>query len=209
MPGRYENTAGDLAQAAAALHRRGWMLASSGNLSAVLEKEPLLLMITPSGADKGALEPADMVQVDEGGKVVAGANKPSAELPLHLEIVSRTDAEAIVHTHSVWSTLVSNTHAVAGGLALGDHEMLKALRGVKTHRHREWLPILANAQDYGELTTEIARMLEARPESHGFLLAGHGLYSWGKDLREALRTTEALEFLLEVKGRSEGAREGG
>lgn len=208
MSERYENTAGDLAQAAAALHGRGWMLASSGNLSAVLEREPLLLLITPSGADKGALEPADMVQVDETGKVVAGANKASAELPLHLEIVSRTGAESVVHTHSVWSTLVSHTHAVDGGLALADYEMLKALRGVATHRHREWLPILANAQDYAELATEIARTLAARPESHGFLLAGHGLYSWGTSLREALRHAEALEFLLEVIGRQESARGG-
>ena len=208
MSERYEATAADLAQTAAALHRRGWMLATSGNLSAVVEKKPLRLMITPSGGDKGTLEPADMVQVDEGGRVVAGAAKASAELPLHLEIVRRTDAEAVVHTHSVWSTLISHTHAVDGGLAIADYEMLKALRGVTTHRHREWLPILANAQDYAELTTEIARTLEAKPDGHGLLLSGHGLYSWGRSLREAVRHAEALEFLLEVVGRQESARGG-
>jgi methylthioribulose-1-phosphate dehydratase len=205
---RYAATAADLAQTAAVLHRRGWMLATSGNLSAVVEKKPLRLMITPSGGDKGTLEPADMVQVDESGRVVAGAAKASAELPLHLEIVRRTDAEAVVHTHSVWSTLISQTHAVDGGLALADYEMLKALRGVTTHRHREWLPILANAQDYAELTTEIARTLEAKPDGHGLLLSGHGLYSWGRSLREAVRHAEALEFLLEVVGRQESARGG-
>jgi methylthioribulose-1-phosphate dehydratase len=149
-----------------------------------------------------------MVQVDESGRVVGGATTPSAELPLHLEIVRRTDAEAVVHTHSVWSTLVSQTHAVDGGLAIADYEMLKALRGVTTHRHREWLPILANAQDYAELTTEIARLLESRRDGHGLLLAGHGLYSWGRSLREAVRHAEALEFLLEVVGRQESARGG-
>lgn len=185
------------------------MLATSGNLSVVVERDPLKLLVTPSGADKGSLQPADMVVVDASGNVIEGANKASDELPLHLEIVEKTGAGAVVHTHSVWATLESQAHAVDGGLALGDYEMLKALRGVKTHRHREWLPILANAQDYAELKTEIRKTLEAKPESHGFLLAGHGLYSWGRDLREALRTAEALEFLLEVKGRSEGAREGG
>jgi methylthioribulose-1-phosphate dehydratase len=149
-----------------------------------------------------------MVQVDAAGAVVAGAGPASAELPLHLEIVERTMAEAVVHTHSVWATLVSSAHAVDGGLALADFEMLKALRGVKTHRHREWLPILANAQDYGELRAEVGRLLEARPESHGLLLAGHGLYSWGASLREAQRHAEALEFLLEVVGRQEAARGG-
>ena len=207
-PDMFPGMAGELAQAAAELHRRGWMLATSGNLSAVVERTPLKLLITPSGKDKGQLKPEDMVLADASGKVIEGTNKASDELPLHLEIVEKTKAGAVVHTHSVWATLESQAHAVDGGLALGDYEMLKALRGVKTHRHREWLPILANAQDYAELKTEIARALEAKPESHGLLLAGHGLYSWGRDLREALRTAEALEFLLEVKGRSEGAREG-
>jgi methylthioribulose-1-phosphate dehydratase len=205
-PERYEDAARALAQAAAQLHGRGWMLASAGNLSAVVEKVPLRVMVTPSGVDKNALEAADMVQVDETGAVVAGANKPSAELPLHLEIVAKTKAEAVVHTHSVWSTLVSNGHAVEGGVALSGYEMLKALRGVTTHRHREWLPILANAQDYVELRADLGKTLLATPGSHGILLAGHGLYSWGASLREALRHAEALEFLLEVKGRSDGAR---
>ena len=207
-PERYSDAARALAQASADLYRRGWMLATSGNLSAVVEKAPLRLMVTPSSADKGALEAADMVQVDEAGTVVVGAAQPSAELPLHLEIVARTGAEAVVHTHSVWSTLVSSAHAVDGGLALSDFEMLKALRGVRTHRHREWLPILANAQDYVELRADVRRLLEARPESHGLLLAGHGLYSWGGSLREAQRHAEALEFLLEVVGRQEAARGG-
>ena len=207
-PERYEDAARALARAAAELHRRGFMLATSGNLSVVVEKEPLRLMVTPSGGDKGALESADMVQVDEKGAVVAGANRPSAETALHLEIVSQTDAQSVVHTHSVWSTLVSSGHAVEGGVTVSGFEMLKALRGVTTHRHREWVPILANAQDYAELRQEVKRTLQARPESHGLLLAGHGLYSWGTSLREALRHAEALEFLLEVKGRGEGRAEG-
>lgn len=184
------------------------MLATSGNLSAVVQRDPLRLLVTPSGKDKGALQASDMVLADAAGTVLEGTSKASDELPLHLEIVSKTRAGAVVHTHSVWATLVSQAHAVDGGLALADFEMLKALSGVRTHRHHEWLPILANAQDYGELRRAIAAALEAKPESHGLLLAGHGLYSWGRDLREALRTAEALEFLLEVKGRSEGAREG-
>jgi methylthioribulose-1-phosphate dehydratase len=197
-----------LAKAASGLHARGFMLATSGNLSAVIDADPLRVLITPSGKDKGELRPEDMLLADASGAIVGGAGKASDELPLHLEIVARTGAGAVVHTHSVWATLQSQAHAVDGGLTLSGYEMLKALRGVLTHRHQEWLPILANAQDYQELRREIARTLAARPQSHGLLLAGHGLYSWGKDLGEALRTAEALEFLLEVEGRSEAARGG-
>lgn len=201
-------TRAELAAAAAALHGRGWMLATSGNLSAVVSRDPLRLLITPSGKDKGRLLAEEMVLADAGGKVLEGG-KASDELPLHLEIVSRAEAGAVVHTHSVWSTLVSAAHAVEGGLTLSGFEMLKALSGVKTHKHREWLPILANAQDYAELKQEIAETLTDEPECHGLLLAGHGLYSWGGDLQQALRHAEALEFLLEVVGRGQGAREGG
>ena len=208
MPEQDVRLRAELAKAARELHARGWMLATSGNLSAVAGRDPLRVLVTPSGRDKGDLAPEDMVVADASGAVLEGGRKASDELPLHLEIFGRTDAGAVVHTHSVWATLESQSHAVEGGVALGDYEMLKALRGVKTHRHREWLPILANAQDYAELCAEIGKTLAARPDSHGLLLAGHGLYSWGRDLREAVRTAEALEFLLEVKGRSEGPREG-
>lgn len=178
------------------------MPATSGNLSAVVSREPLRLAITPSGADKGSLAPAQVLCVDGAGAVLSGAGPPSDETPLHLEIVERTGAGAVAHTHSVWATLLSQAHARDGGLALEGYELLKALSGVRSHAHREWLPILGNAQDYDALRAEVGAALRARPEGHGFLLAGHGLYSWGRDLRETRRHVEALEFLLEVAGRA-------
>jgi methylthioribulose-1-phosphate dehydratase len=80
--------------------------------------------------------------------------------------------------------------------------MLKGLRGVATHEHREWLPIVDNSQDVPALAGEIAALVVERPELHGFLVRGHGLYTWGEDPAEARRHVEILEFLLEVAGRS-------
>lgn len=205
MSDAFAAVAGELVEAAAELHRGGLMAATSGNLSAVVQRDPLRLAVTPSGFDKGSLKPSDVLCVDAGGAVVAGTGRPSDELPLHLEVVERTGAGGVVHTHSIWATLVSQAHATEGGLTLFGYEMLKALAGVRTHRHREWLPILGNAQDYRELRAEVGATLRASPASHGLLLAGHGLYSWGRDLREARRHAEALEFLLEVVGRAAGA----
>ena len=79
--------------------------------------------------------------------------------------------------------------------------MLKGLAGVRTHEHREWLPVLPNTQDYVALVRDLAQSLDRYPEAHGLLLAGHGLYTWGKDATEARRHVEILEFLFEIRGR--------
>jgi len=197
----FSEIAHGLADVATGFHRRGWMLGTSGNLSAVVSREPLRLAITRSGVDKGALTPAQVLEVDEAGKVLAGEGKASDETSLHVEIVRKRDAGSVLHTHSVWGTILSEAHASAGGLALEGYEMLKGLAGVRTHEHREWLPVLANTQDYVALVRDIAATLDRHPGAHGLLLAGHGLYTWGRDVMEAKRHVEILEFLFEVRGR--------
>jgi methylthioribulose-1-phosphate dehydratase len=84
--------------------------------------------------------------------------------------------------------------------------MLKGLEGVRTHKHREWLPILENSQDMVELGDRVAKTLQATPGIHGFLLREHGLYTWGASLQEAKRHVEILEFLMEVLVRSGAAQ---
>lgn len=82
--------------------------------------------------------------------------------------------------------------------------MLKGLEGVVTHEHREWLPIIENSQDMHSLAQDVEKVLVEHPEAHGFLLRRHGMYTWGKDISEAKRHVEILEFLLEVIGRTQG-----
>ena len=84
--------------------------------------------------------------------------------------------------------------------------MLKGLEGVRTHKHREWLPILENSQDMVELGDHVSKILHASPGIHGFLLKEHGLYTWGANLQEAKRHVEILEFLMEVLVRSGAAQ---
>ena len=83
--------------------------------------------------------------------------------------------------------------------------MLKGLEGIRTHDHREWLPIVENRQEWPAGAPTVRAALDAHPEAHGLLLRGHGLYTWGRDLVQARRHLEVLEFLLEVVGRA-GAR---
>lgn len=195
-----------LAEIGQGFHARGWVLGTSGNFSAVLSRAPLRLAITSTGLDKGALEPGQFLEVDEEANVIRGSGRPSAETLLHLAIVRDTRAEAVLHTHSVWSTLLSGTHARHGGITLEGYEMLKGLQGVATHKHREWLPILENSQDMVELADRVAKTLRESPGSHGFLLREHGLYTWGASVSEAKRHVEILEFLMEVLVRSGAAQ---
>ena len=183
-------------------YQRGWTLGTSGNFSAVVQAEPLRLVITPSGADKGAVAGDQMVTIDAQGLATDGASKPSAETSIHLAIVRARGARAISHTHSVWSTLLSDAASADGGLALEGYEMLKGLSGVTTHAHREWLPVIENTQDWAAEAPRVESLLRGQAHTHGLLIRRHGLYTWGRDLDEMKRHLEILEFLLEVVGRS-------
>jgi methylthioribulose-1-phosphate dehydratase len=191
-----------LAEAAKGFYQRGWALGTSGNFSAVVSQDPLRMVITASGFDKGRLTTDQFVQIDSDGKIVVGEGRASDETKLHLTIVRQRPAMAVLHTHSVWSTTLSTLSINDSGIEIAGYEMLKGLAGVPTHDHREWLPILDNSQNMDELALELGDLLQSRPDAHGFLLRGHGLYTWGKSVDEARRHVEILEFLLEVLGRT-------
>jgi methylthioribulose-1-phosphate dehydratase len=174
---------------------RGWVLGTSGNLSAVVRRDPLRMAITRSGT-----------HIDENG-AASGGVAASAEALLHLTIVRTRNAGAVLHTHSIWSTVLSERFGDRGGIEIGGYEMLKGLAGVTTHEHREWLPVLANDQNMPRLAAVVEKTL--RPDSHGFLLRRHGLYTWGATVADAARHVEILEFLLESIGREQESQGGG
>jgi methylthioribulose-1-phosphate dehydratase len=180
-------------------YARGWAPATSGNFS--VRRGPRVL-ITTTGLDKGTLTPEDLLEIDSGGGAVAGRGRPSAETSLHAVIYrALPDTHAILHVHSIWNTLLSDRYAAIGYVQIEDYELLKGLSGVATHAHRERIPIIENSQDYQELSTRLAAILNEYPGAHGVLLSRHGLYTWGQSVAEARRHLEALEFLFEAEGR--------
>jgi methylthioribulose-1-phosphate dehydratase len=187
-------------------HGRGWSLGTSSNYSVVVSRDPFRLLITASGKDKGRLTQEDFVIVDEHGAQVeaTGSGKPSAETPLHVVAAGRGDVGAVLHTHSVWATCLSDWHHEQGMVSIEGYEMLKGLEGIKTHDHTEQIRIFQNTQDIAALSRELEKLLDARDQTvrFGFLLRRHGLYTWGKDLNEARRHVEIFEFLFEVLGRT-------
>jgi methylthioribulose-1-phosphate dehydratase len=194
----------DLIRIGRRFDERGWVLGTSGNFSAVTSRDPLRLAITRSGTHKGALTADDILEFGEG-RVLRGEGAASAETALHVEIVAARGAGCVLHTHSIWSTLLSDRYGEDGGVAIHGFEMLKGLAGVTTHEHREWLPVLENDQDMPRLALAVRQVLADHPSSHGFLLRRHGLYTWGATTAEAARHVEILEFLLESVARAKEA----
>ena len=193
-----DETAKSLCKIGREFYRRGWVLGTSGNFSAKISDSPLRLAITASGLDKGSILRSGILEIDGDANVLHGNCRPSAETGIHLVIVKQLGASAVLHTHSVWSTLLSDRGAADGGLYLEGYEMLKGLAGVSTHEHREWVPIVENSQDYTALSAKLTWVLEQHPDSHGVLLRKHGLYTWGRSIHEARRHVEIFEFLFEA-----------
>ena len=203
-----------LCDAMAAIHQRGWCDGTGGNFSVVVNRSPLRLLMAPSGVDKGSVRPGQLLLVDGAGSVLRGEGRSSAETLLHLAIVEVCGAGAVLHTHSQAGTLLSAWLDPADGNASGaregtgggvshleisDLEMLKGLEGVTSHEALVKVPVLSNDQDIRGLSERARPHLIAAP--HGLLIAGHGLYAWGRDLAQARRHLEIHEFLLEQQWR--------
>ena len=203
MMGVDDEIARGIVAVAREFHGRGWLMGTSGNLSAVVQREPLRLAITASGVDKGELSAQQVIMIDEEARLLDQyEGKPSDESLLHVCIARERGAGAILHTHSVWNTIFSDIYAKDGGVRIEGYEMLKGLAGVRTHEHSEWLPIVENSQDIPALAETVSSLLNENPHAHGFLIRRHGLYSWGDNLAQAKRHVEILEFLMETIGRT-------
>jgi methylthioribulose-1-phosphate dehydratase len=191
-----------LCRAVAELGAQGWCQGTGGNFSLTLRRDPLRLLITRSGVDKRRLTAADLMLVGaDAGPLPEETGRPSAETALHCRIVAATGAASVLHVHSVANTLLSEHFAGEGGFTLRGYEMLKGIRGVATHEAAVFVPILANSQDIPRLSDEVAELLATHSDLWGFLLAGHGLYTWGDSLEEAKRHVEIFEFLFELAAR--------
>jgi len=193
-----------LREVGAMLWQRGWSVGTSSNYSVVVNREPLELLITASGKDKGRLTRNDFVRIGASGKPTAeGQPKSSAETLLHVVAAQQPGVGAVLHTHSVWSTVLSDFFFPQGGFELSGYEMLKGLEGVATHETTAWVEIFDNTQDIPSLAAQVReRMNDAvQPLQYGYLIRRHGLYTWGRDLEEARRHVEIFEFLFECVAR--------
>ena len=175
------------------LDARGWAPATAGNYSARLEDG---FAVTASGWHKGRLTEDGVLRLDADGMVI-GEGRSSAETHLHLSIYRRfPEAGAVLHGHSPQAVGLSRAFRDIEAWRFAGHEMIKVFPGHVTHDAEIVLPIVDNSQDMREIEAAIAPAL-ARPGAiPAYLIRDHGLYAWGRDLDEAERVLEAVEWLI-------------
>ncbi len=158
------------------------------------------IAITVSGRHKGRLTPDDVMVIDANGEAVGTIAKPSAETLLHTHIYARFPGTgAVLHTHSRAQTLASKLFERQGFIAFEDYELLKAFAGNLTHDLCMRVPVFSNTQDMPALVSEINAFMDREPITHGYLIEGHGIYTWGATMNDARRHLDAFEFLLECE----------
>jgi methylthioribulose-1-phosphate dehydratase len=192
-----EQLARQIVEAGQFLYGRGWSPATSSNYSVRLGAEQALL--TVSGKHKGQLGLDDVLATDLDGNSLEPGKKPSAETLLHTQLYRwKPEIGAVLHTHSVNATVLSRL-ALSDSLVFADYELQKAFAGISSHECQVEVPIFANDQDIARLAARIQPWLDQHPDCVGYLIRGHGLYTWGAQMTAALRQIEAFEFLFECE----------
>lgn len=191
-PEEFYPLADALIYAGKVIDNKGWVPATSGNFSARLSDGTIA--ITVSGKHKGQLQHADIMLIDAQGNALDG-KVPSAETLLHVQLYQRfTDVHAVLHPHSLNSTMISRRGKKK--VTLKNYELLKAFSGITTHESRIIVPIFENDQNIARLAEQVELYMNAHEEIYAYLLEGHGLYTWGSSVIETLRYLEALDFLF-------------
>ncbi len=174
-----------LVEGSRAIGRSGLVVGSAGNLSV---RSGDRVLITPRGAELGAVDPKDLVDVAMADGAVAddhaSDSRPSSETPLHRAIYQACEARAIVHTHAhyatVLSTLIDELPAI--------HYVITAFGG----------PVrVARYETFGtdELAASVTEALDGRSAA---LMANHGAVVTGRDIEHAVTNALQLEWLASV-----------
>lgn len=195
-----QKEAHDLCEAIKFFSLKGWSPATSTNYSIRLREDHFL--ISRSGVDKSRFTPDDLIQINSQGEIYPEFQKPgvksSAETNIHTAIYERfPEVKSVLHTHSVLGTWLGQKHVSEKEIHFSGWELLKGFSGVETHLTTITVPIVYNHQDMTEIMNEMEYHWAQSPR--GFLIAGHGLYTWGKNVFEAKRHVETFEFLFELK----------
>lgn len=158
---------------------------TGGNIS-IYNKEQGLMAISPSGMDYFETTPQDVVVLNLNGEKVDGQRKPSSEYDMHrIFYQKRTDIEAVVHTHSVYSTVLSTLR-----IDLPASNYLIALAGGNNVR-------CAKYATFG--TYELAESAyEAMENRRAVLLANHGLLTGASSIHAAFFIAEEIEHCAQI-----------
>ncbi|MDR0887752.1 MAG: class II aldolase/adducin family protein [Candidatus Methanoplasma sp.] len=172
-----------LAEICHLLYERNLTVSAGGNMSVRLGDNEFL--ITPSGRNKGLLNPEDMVKINGKGKALS-EGKPSIEHKFHLAIYAdNPETNAVVHCHPLHCTAL----AVAG-------------EKIKSALTPEGVLLLGDVPLVGYYTPgskELVKAVKEYSTSRAILLAKHGAITQGRTLEEAYNRMEELEFQAKLQ----------
>ena len=169
-----------------------------GNVSGI-DRESGLFVIKPSGVEYDKLTPDDMVVVDLNGNKVEGRYNPSSDTPTHVVLYNRfPKIGGVVHTHSPWAT----SWAQAGrdipcyGTTHADYIYgeIPCVRNLTKEEIEE-----AYEKNTGVLIAdEFERMKKDYIAVPAVLCKNHGVFTWGKDVWEAIHNSVVLEEIAKM-----------
>lgn len=190
--GNIQQAIEDIIQAGEVLYRMGVVPATSGNFSLRIDQGRIA--ITVSGRHKGRLTSQDVMLIDADGQPLE-EKRPSAETLLHTQIYARyPEVAAILHPHA--KNAIALARKRQGDIRLSNYELLKALHGVTTHTDSIYIPVFENDQNISRLARKVQSFLDDSPSAYAYIIDGHGFYTWGRSMDEALRHVEALDYLF-------------
>ncbi|MBD3702111.1 methylthioribulose 1-phosphate dehydratase [Klebsiella pneumoniae] len=177
---------------------KGWAPATGGNMS--VRQDDTRCWLSESGRDKGSLTTEDFLQVEiatNRGRLPDGSRRPR---PVCTPPVYRLfpEANVVLHVHTVNATVLSRIEKATRWRCRG-MKCRKPLAGSIAISILFRSPSSIMTGDIDALAARIADYAQTRPLRYGFLLRGHGLTCWGKDIQEARRQLEGLEFLFECE----------
>lgn len=178
------------------LVKNGLVVHTWGNVSG-RDPDSGFIVIKPSGVSYDRMAAADMVVLDEKGKVIEGKHKPSTDAPTHLVLYNNLpEIGGIVHTHSTYAT----SWAQAGrdippfGTTHADHfhgvvpctRQLKGKEIIKEYEINTGKVIIERLKDLDVVSVSAV------------LVNSHGPFCWGKDPEDAVYNAIALEEIARM-----------
>jgi len=176
----YPDLCQEIVQCAKKMEAAGFVIGTSGNVSARVPDEAKFL-ITPSSLPYAEMKPEDTILMSFEGEVLSGERSPSSEYRVHLKIYqARKDVNAVLHTHSLHASALACLHLPIPTFV---DELIMAVGG----------PV--SVSDYAvpgsqELADNAAAALGDRAAA---LLANHGTLCVGSSLVAAFHVAELLE----------------
>jgi len=164
----------------------GLVTMHSGNASG-LDRASGRLVIKPSGVDYETLRPEDLVEVVlETGEVVGSRLRPSVDLPHHLYLYrNMPGVGGIIHTHSNYAT----------AFAALQRPIPVCLTAIADQFGAE-IPCTPYVDNEGDHIGQA--ILRYRNRSPAILLGHHGVFAWGRTVRDALKVAVMTEDLAKT-----------